>query len=804
MNLGKVFGFNAVPAARKEAIIQGDKYRITVLTSRMLRLEYSEDGVFEDRATQVVLNRDFHVPEFRIIQKEEGFELVTDSLLLSYDGKDFSPSGLSIQVSGNISAYRSVWFYGEDYDDLKGTARTLDEADGRIELDKGLLSYYGFSVIDDSKSTIIREDGWVEPRRKGCKDIYFLGYGRNYLDCLKDFYKLSGPTPMIPRYALGNWWSRFYWYTEQEYRELYTRFAKENIPFSVAVLDMCWHVTDVDPKYGSGWTGYTWNKKLLPDPEGFMKWLHEQDMRITLNVHPADGVRGFEEMYADMAAELGVNAENEDKINFDVADPKFLKSYFKHIYHRNEERGVDFWWIDWQQQGGSTVDGIDAQWMLNHYHYLDNGRDGRKPMILSRYAGLGSHRYPVGFSGDSFATWESLDFQPYFTANASNAGYGWWSHDIGGHMHGTRSDEMAMRWLQFGVFSPIMRIHSSDNPFNTKEPWKYNAIVEKAMKRFLRLRHQMIPYLYTMNYNFHVNGEPIIQPMYYRNPENQASYGVPNQYYFGSSMIVCPITRKINSGTELGEVKVWLPEGRYFDLFNNRAYNGGQDIHMYRDISAIPVLVKAGAILPFQNDEAVCNNTDNPKDMDIRIYAGDSSSFTMYEDGDGSGLGVDVCNNAEDYKAFTEYSFEWGSKAVFTVNPAVGAIEVVPDKRNYIFRFIGFNKPDAVKAQYDEKEIDVQYTYDEVGHELVVTIDGADTSKKLVITIESDGNVAANDYVNESFRFLDRAQIEFDLKSSIFRVIDSGKSRLEIIRGLIAMKLDEELLGVLTEIIMAD
>ncbi|MBQ9886741.1 MAG: DUF5110 domain-containing protein [Lachnospiraceae bacterium] len=802
--MGKLFGFNAVPLADESAVIQGDKYRITVLTSRMLRLEYSEDGIFEDRATQIVLNRRFPVPQFRVIKKEEGFELVTDSLLLSYNGKEFSSSGLSIQVNGNLSAYRSTWFYGEEYKDLKGTARTLDEADGEVELDRGLLSYYGFSLIDDSKSTIIREDGWVEPRKKGCKDIYFLGYGRDYLGCLKDFYKLSGPTPMIPRYALGNWWSRFYWYTEKEYKELYTRFMKEDIPFSVAVLDMCWHITDVDPKYGSGWTGYTWNKELLPDPEGFMKWLHENNMRITLNVHPADGVRGFEEMYADMAAELGVDADREDKINFDVADRSFLESYFRNIYHRNEKRGVDFWWIDWQQQGGSKVEGIDAQWMLNHYHYLDNGREGKKPLILSRYAGLGSHRYPVGFSGDTFATWDSLDFQPYFTANASNAGYGWWSHDIGGHMHGTRSDEMAMRWLQFGVFSPIMRIHSSDNPFNTKEPWKYNAIVEEAMKKFLRLRHQMIPYLYTMNYSFHVNGEPVIQPMYYRNPEDLAAYDVKNQYYFGSGIIVCPITKPLNSRTGLGEVRVWLPEGRYFDFFNNRSYVGGHNINMYRDVSTIPVLVKAGSIIPLQMSSAVSNCTDNPKDMELRIYAGDSGSFTMYEDGDGSGLGADAENNAGAYSAFTRYDFEWGSKSVFTVNAVTGENPAIPEKRNYIFKFEGFNKTDSVMIEYDGSDKTAEYKYDEKKHELIVEAVNIDTSKLLKITVETDGEIAENNYVEECFRFLDRSQIEFDLKSSIFRIINSGKPRMEIIRGLTAMKLEEELMGALMEIITAD
>lgn len=798
MDMNKAFGFDAYPVADREAVIQGDKYRITVLTSRMLRLEYNEDGVFEDRATQVVLNRKFPVPSFRVIENKDGIELVTDSLQLIYDGREFSSSGLSIQVNGNLSAYRSTWYYGEDYEDLKGTARTLDESDGAVELERGLLSYYGFSVIDDSSSVIILDNGWVEPRKKGCKDIYFLGYGRDYLGCLKDFYKLSGPTPMIPRYALGNWWSRFYWYTEKEYRELYTKFEEENIPFSVAVLDMCWHITDVDARYGSGWTGFTWNKKLLPDPEGFMKWLHEQGMRITLNLHPADGVRAFEEMYPEMAEELGVDAENEDKINFDVADPEFLRAYFKYICHMNEERGVDFWWIDWQQQGGSRIEGLDAQWMLNHYHYLDNGRNGRKPMILSRYAGLGSHRYPLGFSGDTFATWESLDFQPYFTANASNAGYGWWSHDIGGHMHGTRSDEMAMRWLQFGVFSPVMRIHSSDNPFNTKEPWKYNSIVEETMKRYLRLRHQMIPYLYTMNYRFHVNGEPVIQPMYYRNSEELSAYDVKNQYYFGESMIVCPITTPVDKRTELGCVKVWLPEGRYFDFFNGRSYTGGQTINMYRDIKDIPVLVKAGAIIPLADIENMGNSTENPENMDIRIYAGADGTFTMYEDLDGD------CADHYQKNVLTEYTFSWGENSLFTVRPYSGDAGVIPQARNYRISFTGFNKPEAVFVERNGSCEAVPFEYDEKMHTVKAVLSGVPVDEEISVKVVSDGRTAANDYINQSFKFLDRAQIEFDLKSSVFKIIESGKTRTEILRGLMAMDLEDALMGALCEIITAD
>ena len=148
----------------------------------------------------------------------------------------------------------------------------------------------------------------------------------------------------------------------------------------------------------------------------------------------------------------------------------------------------------------------------------------------------------MGFSGDSVITWESLDFQPYFTATASNIGYGWWSHDIGGHMQGIKNDELAVRWLQFGVFSPIMRLHSTCNEFNGKEPWRYNSIAENIMKKYLRLRHKLIPYLNNMNLRANQESMPLLQPMYYHNPLQEEAYHVPNEYYFGSELIVCPIT----------------------------------------------------------------------------------------------------------------------------------------------------------------------------------------------------------------------------------------------------------------------
>lgn len=791
------FKIECNPTANEKAIVKGKNYRFTVLTSRMIRLEYDESGKFEDRATQIVLNRNFPVPEYRVIEKEDSLEIITEHIHLTYNKKKFSKNGLSIEVKGNWSYYRSIWHFGEPFENLKGTARTLDEADGPVPLENGLLSRNGFSVIDDSKSVLIEDDGWIAPRDRECVDVYFLGYGRKYLDCLKDFFKLSGMTPMLPRYALGNWWSRFYPYTETEYKELIENFKKEGVPFSVAVLDMDWHLKDIDPKYGSGWTGYTWNRKLFPDPKGLMDWLHKEGLHVTLNVHPADGVRAHEEMYVNMAKELGVDYENEVKIQFDITDPKFLEAYFKYLHHPNEDMGVDFWWIDWQQGSNTKVEGLDPLWMLNHYHYIDNGRKGKRALILSRYAGIGSHRYPIGFSGDTFATWESLDFQPYFTANASNAGYGWWSHDIGGHMHGTKSDDMAVRWIQFGVFSPIMRIHSSDNPFNVKEPWQYNEMAEKAIKSFMRLRHQLVPYLYTMNRRFHIEGEPLIQPMYYRHTEEEEAYQVPNQYYFGTSLIACPITKPMDPALNMGSFKAWLPEGLFFDFFTGRVYRGNRKIVLYRDIYTIPVLAKAGSIIPMASEASVSNGTDNPEEMEIRIFAGDNGSFDLYEDNSQH----NTLDNLRE--ATTHMKFSWGETSLFTIRGYTGHNGVIPEKRSYILKFTGFVDTNDIEVSSNGRKLPFDKKYNEETHTIELAVKDVATSENLTVSIKTGNVIAENDIAKQIFNMLNKAQIEFDLKSAIFREIKKHNDKSRLMGVLQTMGIDNNLLGALFEIITA-
>lgn len=779
-------------SGRRENIIQGEKYRFTLLTPCLVRMEYREDGCFEDRPTQMVWNRQFEEVPYRLVKKGEGFELFTQRLHVTYTGGPFSKNSLNANALGGQNPYGAVWYYGEKTDNLKGTARTLDNVEGACELEEGILSKSGCTVLDDSSSLILDEAGWVRPRQGEGEDIYLFAYGNDYKEALGDFYRLTGKTPMLPRYALGNWWSRYYAYTEESYKALICRFEEEKIPFSVGVVDMDWHLVDeVEPKYGSPWTGYTWSRKYFPDPKGFMSWLHEHGMKISLNLHPASGIRAYEECYPAISEELGnVDTANEEPVDFDIASRKFLEAYFKCVLHPEEEKGVDFWWIDWQQGNTTKIPGLDPLWMLNHYHYLDNARDGKRPMTFSRYAGPGSHRYPVGFSGDTHVTWDSLDFQPYFTSTASNIGYGWWSHDIGGHMMGYKNNELALRWLQFGVFSPVNRIHSSKSEFMGKEPWQYPVEIGQVMKEFLRLRHKLIPYLYTMNHRAWKDNLPLVLPMYYEYPLEKAAYEVKNQYIFGTSLIVAPVTEPCIQGVDRGKVHVWLPEGTYIDFFTGMVYTGGRELDMYRDLHSIPVLVKAGGIVPMTEEIKGKAAAKNPSSLNIRVYPGADGSFVLYEDD----------NETNAYlrgdSAATEMRLDW-KQGTFTIFPPSGNTRHIPKRRTFTVQFFAVEDC-GVKASVDG----TVKSYEKETGCLTVALPETASAEKLQITLLSPA-LHENMVKEQIFDLLNRGEIPFMVKDEIYAVIQKKITAAAKLAQLQAMKLEDGLMGALAEILTA-
>ncbi len=723
--------------------ICGNTWRITVLTDRLLRLEYREDGQFYDGVTQVVVNRQFDPVDFTCEREGESVRIETACLILRYNGKAFSGNGLSVELKEN----GFVWHYGELHGNdgnLKGTARTLDETNGIVMLEKGIFSATGCMAFDDSTSARITEEGISERTGDGT-DLYFFGYGKDYYGGLKAFFALTGRTPMIPRYALGNWWSRYHRYSESSYLQMLGDFEKEQIPLSVAVIDMDWHITEVDPKYGNGWTGFTWNEELFPDYRRFLKRLHERGLAVTLNLHPADGIRAFEAMYPEVAARVGIDPETEEPAAFDLTDDAFRDAYFEEVLHPYENDGVNFWWIDWQQGTKAGKSNVDPLWLLNHYHYHDQKQAGKRAMIFSRYAGPGSHRYPVGFSGDTYTTWESLNLQPYFTSTASNIGYGWWSHDIGGHMKGDKDTERLLRWVQFGVFSPIMRLHSSSNPFFVKEPWKLESPYRERVGEFMRLRHRLIPYLYSMCYECWAEGKPLIRPMYYDHPGDDAAYETRNEYYFGSELIVGAITERMDRELRMAGCDCLIPEDRWYDVFTGHVYEGRSRRTLYRGLDSIPVLLKAGGIVPLAGRETVLQNgTDLPDIMDLYVGYGGSGSFTLFED-DGisdayeSGEGSFV-------KLEAHFDEERGEMRV-TIGAAVNGSGLVPARRKWRVHLLG-----AVSGS-GTTDREIELSHEESGEVLF-----------------ADLRPAVNDEEKELFDLLENAWISMNLKEEIFGI----------------------------------
>lgn len=715
------------PAPRAENVVAAGNTRVTVLTSRLLRIEHGAPEAFTDAATQTVWFRDLGAVAFQAEQHGSRLAVTTDDAVFAVN----TASGRLLYVQFGGRRVRPSKKHN-----LKGTARTLDATFGPIPLKDGVLSSDGLALLDDSKSLLLEADGMVAARKAPERDVYVFAFGRDYISAVQTLFRLTGSVPLVPRFALGNWWSRYYPYSQAEYEKLMVRFAEKQIPFTVATVDMDWHWVDLEGHFGekfkktwggtSGWTGYSWNTELFPDYKGFLRFLHTQNLKVTLNLHPADGVRHFEDAYPEMAKAMGVDAENREPVAFDIADPKFINNYLDILHHPYEAAGVDFWWIDWQQGTKSRMAGLDPLWSLNHYHFLDNGRGAHRPLILSRYAGVGSHRYPLGFSGDTAMNWQVLKFQPYFTATAANCGYTWWSHDIGGHHFGEHDDELYVRWVQFGVFSPILRLHSTSNDLFGKEPWNYGWAAETLASEALRLRHRLIPYLYAMNARTHTEGRALCEPLYYTDPDAKDAYRCKNGYMFGSELLVCPVTSRCDAKTKRASTEVYLPKGRWTHFFSGAVYKGGRTVRVHSDLNTIPVFAKAGAIVPLSLDAG--NGAGNPAQMELRLYRG-NNTFTLYED-DGE-----------------TRAFEAGdcSKTVISIAETDDTLKVcvsggaekpyMPQTRTWTLRFCDVTACAAVSATADGAPLAVRAATDPDGC-LVLTLPALAVSARAEVELQ--------------------------------------------------------------------
>lgn len=278
-----------------------DDMRVTYLTSRLIRVE---TGEFTDLPSYAVWYRRFKCDNMQVRENGCLTEVETADIILTIKKK--KTYSVLYKDSGKTE-------YFSRQKNLRGTCRSLDGTFGRTVLDKGFITENGLYLLDDNGKFIVR--------KKKCKDRYVFAYGKDYRQTIRDFYKISSPTPLVPRFALGVWWSRYHAYTQQEYLDLIDRFLNENIPLTVVAVDMDWHWTDLKKKFGineSGWTGYSWNTDLFPDYKEFFNELKKKKLHITLNLHPADGVRSFEDMYNKMAKANKIDPDSKKRSTLNV------------------------------------------------------------------------------------------------------------------------------------------------------------------------------------------------------------------------------------------------------------------------------------------------------------------------------------------------------------------------------------------------------------------------------------------------------------------------------------------------------
>lgn len=661
---------NTNPLANPAAVLKYGHTRFTILAAGLIRIEWDSTGNFVDQASLVAVNRDLPVPEFSVRQSDRRVWITTSRLEINYKKGRERLTAANLSINLKKPAVPVTWRPGMiNTGNLKGTFRTLDQLDGdfnpdkqkSIELGDGILSRNGWYLLDDSNNFLFDSSAWqwVQPRKnKDAQDWYFFAYGKDFKAAIYDYSRLAGRIPLPPRYAFGYWWSRYWNYSDREIRELVAGFDRYKIPLDVMVIDMDWHTTEglnwLETPYPGrtdafgqplGWTGYTWNKALFPDPAGFLDWTRRRHLKTTLNLHPASGIRGNEENYTAFAEAMHLDTAGRPAIPFEAADKKFMENLFNIVLRPLEKAGVDFWWLDWQQwKESKTLPGLNNTWWLNYCFFSDMQRQqGRRPLLFHRWGGLGNHRYQVGFSGDTYISWKSLDFQPCFTATASNVLYGYWSHDIGGHKFSDLvpkdkqfiDPELYTRWMQYGALSPVFRTHSSKDPNLLKELWNIPAPYSSLVYDAITLRYALAPYIYTMARKAYDTGLSLCRPLYYDHPFSEEAYHFKNEYMFGDDILVAPVTAPARDG--LSAMKIWLPPGGdWYEVSTGTFLKGGQITGRRFLLTEYPLYVKSGAIIPMYTGRM--NLQQNTAELVLRVYPGNSSETKLYEDaGDDDG-----------------------------------------------------------------------------------------------------------------------------------------------------------------------
>ena len=720
-------------AGNSKAIIAGQKYRITVISERVVRLEYSNSSTFVDRPTTLIRRRDLGLPDFSVKQDAKLMEVETRYYKLTYvkeqpfQGTALDPlKNLKVALQSREDRDRNKdWFLG--FADARNMLGNIVSTDISVpkEAQRGLFSLDGIVSIDDSKSKIVMEDGTLGDPPEDHLDIYVFLYDRDFKQVLFDYFKLTGAPALIPRYALGNWWSRNVVYRDQDVKDLVRNFEKANVPISIMVFDHDWHIRELGDQKNIK-AGYTFNNQYITNPKDMIDLLHSKGIRVGLVVNPSAGFYPYEMFYKNAAEAL--NISDSSIIAFDPLNPKLLDVLFKFFIHPLEQFGVDFFWNDARYEND-----INRLFATNHYLYMDSSKLATKrPLLLARNGLVAPHRYPVLYGGSSTISWESLKTLPFLYLNAANIGVSWWSHDVGGNHDGIEDGELYVRYVELSTFSPIFRFHGARGHYYKKEPWLWNVETKEMASQYMRLRHRLIPYLYTEAYNYTKSGTPLIQP-FYHNHNYMWTYDddlYKNQYFFGSQLLVCPILDKMDVTMNRTVHRFYLPEGTWYDFVTGKKFPGDKKHTSFFREEDYPVFAHAGSIVPLSDDPDY--NVGIPKNLEIQIFPGVSNTYTLYED---DGVSTNYLNGYF-LKTSIDYNYLKNNYTVI-IRSIDGVSGVVHDQRNYKMVFRNTKLPEDILIYFNANKINKFKAYVDQ-NDFIIEIEDCPTIGQLTINCKGD------------------------------------------------------------------
>ncbi|MCC8036586.1 MAG: TIM barrel protein [Bacteroidales bacterium] len=691
--------------AADNPIVLGNK-RVTLITPTLYRLEYAENGEFVDEPTMFAWQRDslLAADQFTVapIPGTKDVEITTSALRLVVSDDD-APFG---QI--NTTVYFTRW--GKEAKatgrnlhskkrnlNLGGSIATLDNVHGDIPLDDGLLSEDGWFFISDT-GTDLMVDGWFQPRKRtSVQDQYCFVYGDDFHAPFRDLGVISGKSPMTRKALHGVWYSRWFPYDDNYVNELVAGYREHGFPLDILSMDMDWHTQEqaqvgTGHNFTRGWTGFTWNRDLIPDPEGLIKRLRQDSIRVCVNEHPHDGIRPHEECYADFMRAMGEDPAEGKSLLFDAGDRKYMENFLKYSRQYNNDIGVDFYWVDWQQDylyprvRGSQMNHL--KW-LNRLNYEETTQHGKRGAGYSRWGGWGDHRYPINFSGDATANWDVLALEVKLSQTSGNGGCYYWAHDIGG-FHGGTDPELLVRWTQFGSLSAALRVHAARGAQLDRRPWLWGDQATDAMRTAYGFRSQMLPYIYSCVRQVHDSMLPMNRCMFVDYPTDSMAYNRYGQFMLGDLILAAPITKKGSGDNFTATTEVWFPgEGElWWDYFTDQRHAGGTVRAVSKDIFTYPVFVRGGYVLPMQPWSAHPASADLST-LVMRVYPsrGDAStSFSLYED-DGESQEYEQGRYATTALRYDRK----GDRVTVTVEPTQGSYTGQLDKRGYELELCGFD-----------------------------------------------------------------------------------------------------------------